>query len=124
MKNKMKNKIKTSLFLVCCALFFNVVDAQENVMPNPNQIMKEAEQQWEKAQKECMDKILVNACLDWAQKEFRKQYNAGKMLKQQQDKEELNKRQRKAQEKAKKQAEKIKKHQEKLAEKLKNRTKK
>ncbi len=117
--------MKKCLFFYClfnASLLFAQNAEILNAVEEGNRQMQEAQKEWAENQQQCAEKILVNACLEWAKREFKEKYNAGKRLKQSAAQKELLLRQEKNREKLKQQAEKKRQHQQKLEERMKKKT--
>lgn len=71
------------LLFVNCALADIASDeaAAQKDIDDANAIIATAKTEYTKKEKECYEKVLVNWCLDSAQKEFKTQMDAGKALK-------------------------------------------
>lgn len=70
-----------SLFLFLPAAFADAESDAQKDINGGNAMISAAKTEYEKKEKECYEKLLVNFCLDAAQKELKEKTDAGKALK-------------------------------------------
>ena len=70
-----------SLFLLLNNAFADAESDAQQTIDDGNAIITAAKTEYEKKEKECYEKVLVNFCLDLAQKELKEKTDLGKALK-------------------------------------------
>ena len=70
-----------SLFLFLNAAFADAESDAQKAIDDGNAMITAAKTEYEKKERECYEKVLVNFCLDAAQKELKEKTDAGKALK-------------------------------------------